>query len=558
MRLTTPRPSCARNRRRAAPLARLAPAFAGLLMASCLHAQESLPPAPSDLAPPEAPEPGRPLSFTPDLPADTPADIAQGARQGQPVTSLGEALRYAYWTSPAVLAQRSGARSSDWGVAQARSAYGPHLDYSLTYGWTRDNYEIAPANFLKRHGWTSTATAILTQPLFTFGRTFASERAARAQAAYQRAVLRSTEQQALFDALDAYVSLRRTRTGVGIAADNLAALTRELTDNRARLKAHEVTATDIQQVETRVELGRVQLLTAQRDAGTAEATFLRMVGTRPGELTTPPALQLPVSSLEEAYVFAEEHNPVVLAAQERERASRAATEGAKADWRPRIDLQGSAALMPYSNGFSNYSDSLRQTELRGVLTISGPLFDSGERHARIRAAQAANDADWRLVDASLRENRAALATAWNDWQAQSEAIDRLQSAVDSAQKAYDGAVLQERAGLFTTLDVLQLARELLQTRSAYNDGIAGAYLAKAQVLAALGVMDSAWLLPDAPRHDAEQEAARIADNGDVPLLTSALHTLDGVAEGRGAPRPARDPAHATTMPPARIGVDVQP
>jgi outer membrane protein TolC len=47
---------------------------------------------------------------------------------------------------------------------------------------------------------------------------------------------------------------------VAIAADNLAALTRELTDNRARLAAHEVTATDIQQVETRVELGRVQLL----------------------------------------------------------------------------------------------------------------------------------------------------------------------------------------------------------------------------------------------------------------------------------------------------------
>jgi outer membrane protein TolC len=111
-----------------------------------------------------------------------------------------------------VLAQRSGARSSDWGVAQARSAYGPHLDYSLTYGWTRDNYEIAPANFLKRHGWTSTATAILTQPLFTFGRTFASN-ARRARRPPINAVLRSTEQQALFDALDAYVSLRRTRTG---------------------------------------------------------------------------------------------------------------------------------------------------------------------------------------------------------------------------------------------------------------------------------------------------------------------------------------------------------
>ncbi|MFD2781436.1 TolC family protein [Novosphingobium pokkalii] len=209
-------------------------------------------------------------------------------------------------------------------------------------------------------------------------------------------------------------------------------------------------------------------------------------------------MQLPVADLEEAYAYAEAHNPLIRAAQERERASRASVEGAKADRRPRLDFQGTAALLPYSAGFSNYSDTLRQTEIKGVVTLSGPLFDSGERAARIHAAEAANDADWRLMDATLRENRATLAGAWNDWQAQTTAIDNLARAVDSAQKAYDGAVLQERAGMFTTLDVLQLARELLQARSAYNEGIAGAYLAKAQVLAALGALDAAWLLPDAP------------------------------------------------------------
>jgi hypothetical protein len=69
--------------------------------------------------------------------------------------------------------------------------------------------------------------------------------------------------------------------------------------------------------------------------------------------------------------------------------------------------------------------------------------------------------------------------------------------------------------MFTTLDVLQLARELLQARSAYNEGIAGAYLAKAQVLAArragCGVAAARC-----PRHDAAQDAWRVSDKADIP------------------------------------------
>jgi hypothetical protein len=206
---------------------------------------------------------------------------------------------------------------------------------------------------------------------------------------------------------------------------------------------------------------------------------------------------LPVADLEEAYAYAEAHNPLIRAAQERERASRASVEGAKADRRPRLDFQGTAALLPIPRAFP----TIRTPCARPKSRASSPCparCSTAASAPRIHAAEAANDADWRLMDATLRENRATLAGAWNDWQAQTTAIDNLARAVDSAQKAYDGAVLQERAGMFTTLDVLQLARELLQARSAYNEGIAGAYLAKAQVLAALGALDAAWLLPDAP------------------------------------------------------------
>lgn len=483
--------------------------------------------------------------LAPELPDGTPPEIVSAVSGSGPVTQLADALRRAYWTNPSLLSQRAALRGTDYRVPQARSSYGPKLNYSLTYGWQRDNFEQAAGGYFAVQGWSTTASAILTQPLFTFGRNSAQERVALAQRDYQSGVLRSAEQQAMFDAIGSYVGLLRDRFGVQIAADNLDLLERELTDNQARFKVREVTSTDLQQVETRVELGRAQLLRAKRDAASSEASFLRAVGTPAGELAAPNPLSLPVRSLEEAYAFAELHNPIVSAAQARERVSRASLDAARSDLLPRIDLRGTAdygTVTPYSN-------SLRQTELRGEVVISGPIFESGLRQARLGEAEAANDSDWRLIDAAVRENRATLASNWSEWQAQKGSIERLAGAVESAMKAYDGALLQERAGMRTTLDVLDLARELLAARNSYNDAVASAYIAQARLLAAMGTLEQAYLLPDDPRYDDDAHYQRVRRRSDVPLLTPLIRAIDGIQGGGGsAPRPLRDPAASTVAP----------
>lgn len=480
----------------------------------------------------------------PELPPETPSDIADQLREPTPVAALPDALRRAYWSNPSLQAQRASVRGADWRIPQARAAYGPKLSASGTYGWQRDNFETPAGVYTAFNGWTSTAQAILTQPLFTFGRNVAAEQFASAQVEYQRNVLRSTEQQTMLDAIGAYVGVLRDRAAVGIARDNLALLEQELSDNQARFNAREVTSTDVQQVETRVDLGRAQLLAAQRAAAGSEATFLRTTGAPAAEnAAAPNPLSLPVRTIEEAYLFAELHNPVLFAAQAREKVSRAQAASARADLMPRVDLRGSAdygTLSPYSN-------ALRQNTLRGEVVLSAPLFESGLRRARLAEADAANDADWRLVDAAMRENRAAIADAWSEWQAQTGGIARLGEAVESARKAYDGALLQERAGLRTTLDVLDLARELLSARNGYNNAIAGATIAKARLLFAMGSLDYAWLMPDEARYDADGHLQDVRHKGDVPLLTPLFRALDSVVAGGGKPRPLRDPsAKATT------------
>ncbi|MEO5597145.1 MAG: TolC family protein [Novosphingobium sp.] len=486
--------------------------------------------------------------LTPQLPPGTPDAMVQ-ADPAVPITTFVETLQRAYWTNPALLAERARLRGTDYRLPQARAAYGPKLDYQASYGWQRDNFQQPVGGYRAYSGWGYTASAILTLPLMTFGRNAAGETSALAQIDFERANVRFSEAQTLLDAIKAYTAVLSDRAGVDIAADNLALLTRELSDNRARFKAREVTSTDVQQVETRVEQGRAQLLTAQRLAASSEASYLRVVGAPAGRLEPPNPLELPVNTLEDAYAYAEAHSPVIGGAVAREKISRAQKNLARADLLPQVELRGNADY----GKTTPFNGNLYQSELRGQVVISGPIFESGLRRARLAEAEALNDADWRLIDDAERSNKAEVADAWNEWLTQRASIDRLQASMVSAQLAYDGALLQERAGLRTTLDVLDLARELLNARSGFNAASANAYVAQARIMSALGALELPNLLPDAPSYDPEVHFAKVRHNGDVPLLTPLLRGIDGIFGGNSmADRPARDPASSV----GARGVDV--
>lgn len=490
----------------------------------------------------------RPPVYRPMLPEGTPVEQQQ-ADPSAPITDFVEALERAYWSNPQLLAERARLRSTDFRLPQARGEYGPQLQYSASYGYRHDIFEQPVGSDITRSGWGTTASAILSQPLFAFGRIRAGEDSARGQIAFARASLEAAEQQTLFNTIATYAAVLRDRGGVGIAADNVSLLAQESSDTRARFDVRESTATELQQVVSRLELARAQLLTAQRAAGASDAQFLRFVGAPAGELRQPNPLNLPVRTLEDAYAYADAHNPVLASAYARERISRAAVDANRADLFPRIGLEGRA-----NSGTSTVrSEDLRQTELRGSITITGTL-DSGIRQARLGEARAANDADWRLIDTALRENRAELADAWNEWQTQTAAIEQLAAAVEESRQALAGGLLQERAGLRTTLDVLELARDLLQVRTNYNTATTAAFVARARVLAAMGALNHAYLLPNTPAYDAQEHFRKVRDDADFPLLSPVARTLDSLATGSRADRPLRDPSAPVAVGP----VDISP
>lgn len=477
---------------------------------------------------------GKMLEEVPTLPVEI-ADRFAPARVTT-VDTFADAIALAYARNPGLLAERATTRATDNRLPAARGAYGPRLDLQGFQSFQQDRTE-RPLGWARDQGWTTTAQAVISQPVFTFGRLRSAEEEARAQIDFAHANLRFIESDVLLNTISAYVAVQRDDAIVAVTRENLALLETELADNRERFRVREITSTDLQQVETRVEFGRAQLISAEGAAANSRAAFLRFVGALPGELAAVPRLRVPVASLDQAAGAAEANNPLIAAAQARERIARAAIAAANAEFLPRIDARGSGAygtLGPYSN-------DPRTTQLRGELALTVPLADVGVRDANLRAAREAQDAEWRLIDQTARDVRELAAGAWNSLASSRLSLARYAAAVEAAERAYEGAALQERAGARTTLDVLDLARDLLSVRRAYVEAIANEYLSRAQLLAAIGGLEGRNLLPEPWLYDASSHRTRVEQAGDIPLFTDLLSTLDGIAVGdMRTDQPSRD------------------
>ncbi|MEH3099883.1 TolC family outer membrane protein [Sphingomonas adhaesiva] len=493
-------------------------------------------------APRYAPDFGGKLSG---LPYDKKAPVPAIA----PIRTLAEAITLAYRTNPELLQARAQARSTDFGVPAARSQFGPQLGVSGAYTFTRTRQEVIPGTFLGVQGWNSSAQAVLSQPVWTFGRNASAAAGAVATAQFQRDALRVTEAQVMNDVVTAYVAVLRDAASVTIARENLALLNRQLDENQTRFEVRDLTLTDLDQTRTRVQLGQADLLQAEGQLGISQKVFLQRVGAPPGDLQPPDLLNITFNSLDGAYAFAEANSGLVRAAQSREKISRAAVAAARAEMGPRVDLRGTASY----GSVSPYNDQLRTTNLVGQVVVTQPIIDSGLRRSRVGQAEEANQADWRLLDQTYRDTRQTVGAAWEQLAATRTSLANYRAAIDAAQRAYDGALIQQKAGDRSTLDVLNLARDLLTVRNSYNLTIASEYLARAGLLAAAGLLEGPQIVPGLTGYDDQDHYDRVRRRGDIPLLTPVLNALDNVTTGNlTRDRPVRDAgaeqAIGATMP----------
>ena len=223
--------------------------------------------------------------------------------------TLADAVALAYQSNPQLQAQRAQVRALDETYVQARAGWRPTATAQITGSYSKSPQAGLFGGVSQIESNVGDAVLGVTQPIYTGGRTAASVRASEADILAARQTLRATEAAVLQQVVSAYADVVRDRALLAIRERDVAVLQGEVDDAMARLRAGEVTATDVAQTRTQLAQSRSGLSLAQGQLQVSRAAYAAVVGQNPGDLAPPPPLPGTPATVDQAFDAAEQENP---------------------------------------------------------------------------------------------------------------------------------------------------------------------------------------------------------------------------------------------------------
>lgn len=308
---------------------------------------------------------------------------------------------------------------------------------------------------------------------------------ARASRAAREAIVSSTEQDALLEAVDAYLAVLTTRDIVAAQAARRAELESER-DRVTRFLA-EGTAPRLELLRAEAELSAAAADEVAAGARLERAEFhlASLLELPPGDLADTALRDVTVDGSGGEAAPALERHPALVAAGNRLAAARAGVRLSEASWIPRV--RANAALLEYGGASADYSG-----EWQVGLRLEYPLFTGGARSGEADAALARA----REVEAdSVRIHRELERAADAARSAEREALARAASLTDAVIRFEELARVEELAleeGVGVQRDFLRAQAGLLQSRAALADARRAVVLARTRLARALGQLTLEW------------------------------------------------------------------
>lgn len=406
--------------------------------------------------------------------------------------TLEGALVLAYQNNPSLNAQRAGTRATDENVPQALAGYRPKVNITASGGeqslstTTKSPVTGGGSSWTTSSGYNSPFSVglTMTQTLFNGFQTANRTRQAEAQVLASRATLANSVQTVLLNAVTAYMNLLRDAAILDLQRRNVEVLQEQLRQTRDRFNVGEVTRTDVAQSESSLAAGRSQVLTAQANFASSQATYRQVIGINPGKLAPgTPVDRFSPKSLPGAVATGIGTNPSVAAAQFNVDVALRQVKVAEGALLPNLSVQGSVQKNYLAPGTLATMQSYNAS-LLGTLTV--PVYQGGSEYSLIRQAKETLGQTRLNLDVARDQARQSVVQAWGQLDAAKANIEATQAQVQAAEIALNGVREEARVGQRTTFDVLTAQQTLVNARvavvTAQHDRVVASY----SLLAAVG------------------------------------------------------------------------
>ncbi|MEO9648842.1 MAG: TolC family outer membrane protein [Roseobacter sp.] len=397
--------------------------------------------------------------------------------------TLADALVGAYKNSGLLDQNRALLRAADEDVAGAAAALKPIINYSAsaTRSFGNSRTTVSGRSISSDTGLTQADLGLVASLLlFDGGASRLDVEVTKETVLATRQDLISVEQQVLFRAVLAYMTVYATRDAVELRQNNLRLLGEELRAAQDRFEVGEVTRTDVAQAESSLAEARSGLATSQGDLLQANEEYLNVVGRRPGVLSPPPTLPQFEANVETARARAIQTHPDFKAAQHEVSAAELNILRAEATLNPTISAIGSIGLTD-DLGSGNNSNV---AEIG--IQLSGPIYQGGGLSSGIRRAIAIRDQSLGNLYEVRKTVSQDVGNAYASLAARRASLQASEERIRAARIAFRGVREEATLGARTTLDVLDAEQELLDAETARISDEANLYVAAYGVLQSAG------------------------------------------------------------------------
>jgi outer membrane protein len=465
--------------------------------------------------------------------------------------SLFDAIQLAYDTNPGLRAQQAELRAVNEGYVQARAGYGPQVNLSGQVGYQAARVQ-EPASLFSRaatkgyQAATGSADLSVVQPIYTAGLNDARVRAAAAAINAGRETLRQSEGELILNVITAYSDVQRDRDTLRILRSEIAALQAEFDETTAKAALGALSKTDSAQAEARLLAALAQMNLALGRLNVSSAEYLNVVGQSPGELDPPPELPGMPDTPDQAFDAANQNNPQLMAAIDNERTAREQVRQARAEDGPSVSIRLDAAVTPTAPYLPRQYDQ----NLTAAVVFSQPLFTSGVNSSKIRQALEEDNRAEMNIEVARRGVAQLVSQAWSQLVAARTSIALQKRQVLAETTVAQGNRVEERAGIRSTIELLNAETELAGSQVSLVQGAHDEYVARAALLSAMGVLEVRWLNPGAQLYQPEASFNRVKGLYQPPWI-AVVEDIDSVSPATGR-EPRMSPNGAGKQRPADL------
>ena len=374
--------------------------------------------------------------------------------------TINSALASAYNNNPTLNAQRAATRVTDEGVPIAKSGWRPQIFGSADVGIleTKSSGGVFPSssNSLKPRGFGVSISQNLWDSLATLNNVNAARAAVRAA----QEALRNTEQNVLFNAAASYLDVQRDSAIVGYRAQSLEFLNEQVRSETSRFDVGESTRTDVAQARARQAGAVAALSLARATLKSSAAVYRQNIGKDPKNLQRVKGVAHMVpKSMNSAMATAEREHPAIKSTEHLVDQAIYNVKSAESSLLPSISLDGSV-----TRSYERATPNVTTDSASVSATLTVPIYQGGSASGLVRQGKETVGQRRIEVDVSVDSVRAAVVSAFSQYEAAIAATTANEEQLSAAQLALSGAVEERKVGQRTTLDVLDTQQTVIDAQ----------------------------------------------------------------------------------------------